>query len=264
MLGAQTISVQTTDGLTLSGIHRRGRPGAADGVAIVLGHGFTNHVRTPAFRRIENRFARFGAVLACDFRGHGASAGASTVGGDAELLDFDAAVRWARAAGYRRVVTVGLSMGGAVAMRHAARYGGVDAVVSVSAVSRWYVRETVAMRRVHFLLETALGRALCRRVLRTRLGAPWAQLPTSPIEVVDQIAPVPLLIVHGDHDSYFPVEHPYALARAAGPSAELLIVAGFGHAESGLRPDLVDRIGVWVHATLASRPATGASGTIGG
>ncbi len=50
-------------------------------------------------------------------------------------------------------------MGGSVALRHAALRGGVDAVVSVSALSRWFVRDTVPMRRVHWLCETALGRA---------------------------------------------------------------------------------------------------------
>ena len=35
-----------------------------------------------------------------------------------------------------------------------------DAVVSVSAVSRWYVRDTTPMQRVHWLLETGLGRRL--------------------------------------------------------------------------------------------------------
>ncbi|CAN5219529.1 alpha/beta fold hydrolase [soil metagenome] len=250
MPAPQPITVATCDGVRLSGLHRTGRPEAAAGLALVLGHGFTNHGRTPAFQRIAHRLTRYGAVVACDFRGHGGSTGWSTVGGDAELLDLDAVVGWARAAGYHRVASIGLSMGGAVVMRHAAVHGGVDAVVSVSAVSRWYVRDTVAMRRVHFLLETGAGRWLCRRVLRTRLGRPWLELPSSPVEVVHRIAPTPLLIVHGDHDSYFPVEHPYALARAAGPSAELLIVPGFGHAESGLRPDLVDRIGHWVLETL--------------
>jgi alpha-beta hydrolase superfamily lysophospholipase len=67
------------------------------------------------------------------------------VGGDPEVRDVDAAVRSARAAGARAVVTVGLSMGGGVALRQAATgEHRPDAVVSVSAVSRWYVRDTTA------------------------------------------------------------------------------------------------------------------------
>ena len=75
------------------------------------------------------------------------------------MRDVDAAVGAARADGADAVVTVGLSMGGGAALRQAAlgRHR-PDAVVSVSAVSRWYVRDTRPMRRVHWLLETTAGR----------------------------------------------------------------------------------------------------------
>jgi pimeloyl-ACP methyl ester carboxylesterase len=79
------------------------------------------------------------------------------------------------------------------------------------------------------------------------LGEPWASLPVSPIEVVDRIKP-PLLLVHGDEDHYFPVEHGGALHRAAG-RAELWLEPGMGHAETAVTPGLVDRIGGWLNRT---------------
>lgn len=40
--------------------------------------------------------------------------------------------------------------------------------------------------------------------------------PARPLAVViGRISPIPLLIVHGDQDHYFPVEHPHALYAAA-------------------------------------------------
>ena len=48
--------------------------------------------------------------------------------GDREVLDLEAAVGWARTLGYQRVATVGFSMGGAVAVRHAALYPDVAAI----------------------------------------------------------------------------------------------------------------------------------------
>ncbi|MEO6090204.1 MAG: alpha/beta fold hydrolase, partial [Umezawaea sp.] len=103
--------------------------------------------------RVLNRFARHGGVVALDFRGHGRSAGRSTVGAD-EVHDLAAGVSLARSLGYRRVVTVGFSMGASIAIRHAALAADKpDAVAAVSGPSRWWVRETVAMRRVHWLLE---------------------------------------------------------------------------------------------------------------
>jgi fermentation-respiration switch protein FrsA (DUF1100 family) len=64
------------------------------------------------------------------------------------------------------------------------------------------------------------------------------------------VAPTPLLLVHGDRDAYFPVEHFRALTRAAGPAATALVVPGFGHAENGVTAPLVERIGRWASATI--------------
>jgi len=222
-------------------------------ITFVVAHGFTNTVAYPPFLRLVGWLQRFGAVRALDFRGHGRSGGASSVGGDPEVADVDAAVAAARADGADAVVTLGLSMGGGVALRQAAlgRHR-PDAVVCVSAVSRWYVRDTRPMRRVHWLLETTAGRVLGSRVVRLRLDEPWRTLPLSPLQVAHRIAPTPLLLVHGDRDEYFPLEHFRTLAQAAGPTATAWVVPGFGHAESGATAPLVERIGRWASATIGA------------
>jgi len=226
------------------------RPGARP-VTFVVAHGFTNSVARAPFTRLVGWLRRFGEVRALDFRGHGRSGGASGVGGDPELADVDAAVGAARADGADAVVTLGLSMGGGAALRQAAMgRNRPDAVVSVSAVSRWYVRDTLPMRRVHWLLETTAGRRVGARLVRLRLDQPWLTPPPSPLQVVSRIAPTPLLLVHGDQDTYFPLEHFRALAQAAGPSATAWVVPGFGHAESGATGPLVERIGRWVSTTI--------------
>lgn len=125
--------------------------------------------------------------------------------GDLEIFDVEAAVRHARAIGYRRVVTVGFSMGGAVAVRHAGVLGGVDAVVSVSAPARWYYRGTRPMRQVHWAIERPVGRLAARLGKRTRImKGVWDPLPLAPYEAAAKISPVPLLVVHGDADRFFP------------------------------------------------------------
>ena len=248
------LSVVTDDGVTLSGIVVPSaapvRPGARP-ITFVVAHGFTNSVAYPPFRRLTGWLSRFGEVRALDFRGHGRSGGASAAGGDPELADVDAAVAAARVDGADAVVTLGLSMGGGAALRQAAlgRHR-PDAVVSISAVSRWYVRDTRPMRRVHWLLETGVGRALGSRAVRLRLDEPWLTPPPPPLQVVSLIAPTPLLLVHGDRDEYFPLEHFRTLAQAAGPAATAWVVPGFGHAESGATAPLVERIGRWASATI--------------
>ena len=104
---------------------------------------------------------------------------------------------------------------------------------------------------MHWLLETTAGRRLAVR-LGVRLDEPWVTVPPSPLEVVGAIAPTPLLLVHGDRDEYFPLEHFRSLVRAAGPSATAWVVPGFGHAENGATAPLVERIGRWTSETIGS------------
>ncbi|MFE9098822.1 alpha/beta hydrolase [Streptomyces sp. NPDC007264] len=241
-------------------------------LAIVVAHGFTGDLERPHVRRVAGVLARHGAVVTFSFRGHGASGGRSTVG-DREVYDLAAAVRWARELGHARVATVGFSMGGSVVLRHAALYGasarppvfgapahversgaGTDAVVSVSAPARWFYRGTAPMRRLHWLVTRPEGRLVGRYGLRTRIHhRDWDPVPVSPVESVPLIAPVPLLIVHGDRDGYFPLDHPRMLADAAPGHAELWLEPGMGHAEHASDGDLVARIGRWLAAAVVGR-----------
>ncbi|WP_030744386.1 alpha/beta hydrolase [Streptomyces sp. NRRL S-31] len=212
----------------------------------VVAHGFTGDVDRPHVRRVAGVLRGHGAVVTFSFRGHGRSGGRSTVG-DKEVLDLAAAVDWARGLGHARVVTVGFSMGGSVVLRHAALHPGtVRAVVSVSAPARWYYRGTAPMRRLHWLVTRPEGRLVGRYGLRTRIHhRDWDPVPLSPVRAVPRIAPAPLLIVHGDRDGYFPLDHPRMLAEAAGDHGELWIEPGMGHAEHAADDALVDRIGRW-------------------
>jgi pimeloyl-ACP methyl ester carboxylesterase len=220
---------------------------------VIVAHGFTGSITRAGVRAVMSGLSAYAGVVGFDFRGHGGSTGHSTVG-HREVLDLDAAVAAARRLGYRDVVTCGWSMGGSVVLRHAALHRGVEAVVSVSALSRWFYRETAPMRRVHWAIETRLGRLVAHRAFRTRISAAgWDldALPESPVEVAPRISPIPVLFVHGDRDHYFPVEHPQALYDAAREPKELWLIEGFGHAESAATPELIDRIGGHLPALVA-------------
>ncbi|MEU1788586.1 alpha/beta fold hydrolase [Streptomyces sparsogenes] len=127
-----------------------------------------------------------------------------------------------------------------------------DAVVAVSAPARWYYRGTAPMRRVHWAITRPAGRLVSRYGLRTRIDSRgWDPEPLSPVAAAPLIAPTPLLIVHGDRDPYFPLDHPRTLAEAADPSStELWIEPGFGHAENAADAALLDRIAAWATARL--------------
>ncbi|WP_405881369.1 alpha/beta hydrolase [Streptomyces sp. NBC_01136] len=252
-------SLHTVDGVTIDAAYEPGTRPSGDSamgsndVVIVVAHGFTGDLDRPHVRRAAAVLARHAAVVTFSFRGHGASGGSSTVG-DREVHDLAAAVAWARELGHTRVATVGFSMGGSVVLRHAALSDArtdavVDAVVSVSAPARWYYRGTAPMRRLHWLVTRPVGRAIGRYGLRTRIHhRDWDPVPASPVESVPLIAPTPLLIVHGDQDGYFPLDHPRMLAAASGDHAELWIEPGMGHAEHAADDALLGRIGEWAAA----------------
>jgi fermentation-respiration switch protein FrsA (DUF1100 family) len=245
-------TIVTEDGVPIEAVHL---PGDRD-LGIVVAHGFTLNWGRPAVWRVASRLNRFGGVVMFDFRGHGRSGGASTMG-DREISDVDVAVAYARELGYRAVATVGFSMGASIVLRHAGLIGGVDAVVSVSGPGRWYYRGTKPMRRVHFAVEHRTGRLIARNLLNTRIsGGRWDPVPVPPADAAAKIAPTPLLIVHGDRDEFFPVDHAQQLYAAARDPKELWIIPGFGHAESGAGPALLDRIGRWLRAAVpATAPA---------
>ncbi|HTW05321.1 MAG TPA: alpha/beta fold hydrolase [Streptosporangiaceae bacterium] len=238
----------TDDGIAIDAVHLVGD----DDVAIVLAHGFTLYWQHGAVWNAARRLNRNCGVITFDFRGHGRSGGLSTLG-DREIRDVDIALRYARELGYQRVATVGFSMGASIVLRHAALIGGADAVVSVSGPGWWYFRGTRPMRKVHWAVEHRLGRLVTRSLLNTRISnGRWDPVPMPPADAAARISPTPLLVVHGDRDGYFPVDHAQRLYDAAREPKELWLVPGMGHAESGAEasPGVLDRIGVWIREAM--------------
>ena len=186
-----------------------------------------------------------------DFRGHGSSGGQSTVG-DREVLDVDAAVRWARLLGYRRVATVGFSMGASVVVRHAAllrrrrRRGRGERPGAL-------VLPGDSRRCAGCTTSSSCRRAGCSRAvaLRTRIGAArWDPLPEEPRAVAGRIAPTRCWSCTATATATSRSSTPAQLAAAAGPSGELWVEPGFGHAEAAISADLTGRIADWVHAAV--------------
>jgi pimeloyl-ACP methyl ester carboxylesterase len=220
--------------------------------ALVLVPGFSGWSGKPGVARAMAVLAEHADVLQVDLRGHGRSGGRSTLA-DREVFEVDAAVGYLRSLGHERVITVGFSMGGAAVIRHAALVGEqvhgypltqpVDAVVCVSTGGTWYIRDTKPMKRLHFLVLTRLGRVIAREVFRVRIDPKgWGADPLSPLEAAARLT-VPLLVVHGDRDSYLRERHAVALSQAAAGPVELWMESGFGHAEEAADPGLLRRIG---------------------
>ncbi len=234
--------LRAADGTRLAGSYLPGPPGTD--LAVLLAHGFAANRRKPAYARLADALATRGPVLSLDLRGHGRSGGRCTWG-QREALDVAAGVAWLQAVGHPRVVTLGLSMGATAVLYAAAQGAPVAAVIAVSGPA--WIRDRAATPALE-RLETTWRRPLRRHLLRLVLGVDlvdprdW-QAPDHPVQSAGTLG-VPLLVVHGQDDAYFPMGDAEALHAAAGPSAVLWREpAGFGHAEDGLRPDFIEVLG---------------------
>jgi pimeloyl-ACP methyl ester carboxylesterase len=224
------LAVTTADGVALSGL----RYGNADAdLSVVFGHGFTGSQRNVKVVDFAWFLADSGlAVYTADFRGHGSSGGLSTFG-EHEVHDLDAMVGVARLR-HQRVVSVGSSMGGFVALRHAGLVGHVDAVIAISSPAVAGQPELARARVLGRLVGSARGRRLLERY-GTRVG-PFALVEPSPLALAPRIAPIPAAIVHGTRDRYVPIGDAHALYDALGDPRRLLILPRFGHGEAGFGP----------------------------
>lgn len=209
----------------------------------------------PGYPALARRFAEHG-VAACffNFRGTGESGGDFSLPGWMEDLDtvLDAA---ADAAGPfvgcdpRRIALMGFSGGGAVSIVCAARRGGLAAVATLSApadFTRLMTREGIGAFIAH---ARAIG------IIRDPDYPPSEEeyyremLACDPAREAGKLAPVPLLVVHGDRDDLVPVEEAHRLYAAASEPKDLLIVRGGEH-KLRLNPEAMDTAVSWLLAKL--------------
>jgi pimeloyl-ACP methyl ester carboxylesterase len=237
--------VRTDDGVEVA--TRRQGPLRAP-VAVVLAHGFSMTSSDWRLTAIADGLAAAGqAVFTFDFRGHGRSGGISTLG-DQEIWDLDAVVRLARQRAHRQIVVIGASMGGFVALRHAALLGGEDAVVAISTPATWGVSSRLRGRALFLAARNRIG----RRILSSRGTRVVENLPgpsLSPSDLAGRIT-IPVALIHGDRDRYVPVDDARLLHERLGGPKRLITLAGFGHAEAAYTPELAGRLSALVDEML--------------
>ncbi|MFO0981053.1 MAG: alpha/beta fold hydrolase [Planctomycetota bacterium] len=154
-------------------------------------------------------------LLLFDYRGFGKSAG--TVSRAGTVADTIAAIDFALARDGERTFVFGHSLGGALAIVAAASRPAVRAVVVESTFPSY---RAAARRTVPWL-----------GALATWLVSPGFD----PADVIDQISPRPLLIIHGASDHITPVELGKKLFAAACEPKRLWIVEGAAHESAWVR-----------------------------
>jgi fermentation-respiration switch protein FrsA (DUF1100 family) len=212
-------------------------PAPEANASVIVAHGHGANKASSLWVAAE-LFPRFN-VLLLDLRGHGQSGGERTSVGFLERLDILAAVSWLDAqAGERPIGVLGISMGGATAILAAGleERPRIAAVVADSPFAR--LRSPVLAAICERGYPRAVSPVLAWSVCTIAGWQVRARRALDPIDVVQRIAPRPLLIIHGEADALIPVENAYALYHRAGQPKELWVVPGVEHArvaESDLR-----------------------------
>lgn len=243
----QRLDLLTSDDVRLTGASIVGPDDAP--ATIVIVHGFTQSSRTPKLHAFAHHLARQMHVVIPDLRGHGDSEGLCTLG-DRETLDVDAAVAWAAAAHPGLpVVTVGISLGGAVSLLNAGGRGGVAGVVAISSPAWWGAWDTPSTRRVQQYAMTRWGRMVAAKLLRTRMADHCPGVPDAS-ELAAAISPAFTLVVADPQDHYFPEVHPRSIYEWAREPKDLWWLPGTGHGTDLIDEELADRLAAYLGERL--------------
>jgi hypothetical protein len=232
-LAYEDVWVQSVDGVLIHGWFLPAK-GRASGTVMFL-HGNAKNV-SAYLKNVQWLPSHGFNVFMLEYRGFGNSHGKPTLPG--VLADVDAgfsALLSRRDVDRQRIVIYGQSLGGALAIY----YVGHTAF-------RPYVRALV--------VESAF--ASYRTITTEKLASFWLTWPFqwmswltvdddySPLPVVEKIAPIPLLVIHGDQDPIVPVQHGWQLYEAAREPKELWIVPNGVHNDAmrqrGFRSRFVD------------------------
>lgn len=175
-----------------------------------------------------------------DYRGYGKSEGTPTR--DGVHQDSEAAVRYIKSRtdiDQNKIILFGQSIGGAnaIAVLGSDDFEGIAGIAVESAFSSY--RRVAADHIAPFL------RSLTPLIVRQSY---------SPIKVVANISPTPILFIHGTEDKTVPFYHSQRLYEKAGQPKELWVIEGGWHTEAlsiyaeKYQPRLIQKFKEWVNS----------------
>jgi len=220
----RSLTLRCDDDVRLSGWYIPSRNRAA----VILLHGYPGS-RQQNLRRAEWLAGRGYGVLLLDQRGQGMSEGDVFTFGKHEVRDVEAAHRYLAGqpdvdAG--RIGSWGVSMGGVLALLHAARNQEIKAVLSESAF--WSLEATIAGAVELSTGLPAFPFAALIRWFAERSGG-FSASDVVPAAVIRSISPRPVLILQGGRDGVVPPDSGRRLYEAAGDPRELWFEPDLGH-----------------------------------
>ncbi len=243
----EDVSILSHDGLTLSGRYYH----VADGAPLAIGfHGYRSSAFTDFAGGSELNFHLGHNLLLIDQRAHGRSQGRTISFGILERLDVLSWVDYAleRFGEDTRIVLYGVSMGAATVLMAS----GLDLPKNVKAI----VADAPYAKPLDIILDVGKTHPMPQwlikpfAILSAKLYGGFDLLETDAVEAVKK-AKVPILIIHGEADSFVPCHMSEGPANANPALVERHTFPGADHAISYL----VDTKRYWEIVTAFLRKA---------
>jgi pimeloyl-ACP methyl ester carboxylesterase len=223
----ENVSFVTRDGLTLRGWFVPPHPDA-HGATVVCAHG-TGANRGHLLPQAKILTQAGYGVLLFDFRHHGQSDGRVSSFGIFEVHDLEASFDYLHSrpdVNPDRIAVIGHSMGGATALRAAARGLDAQALVVISAVSSLQENLAHGIQKLTRLPAFPLA-PLVLKICEWHVKGRVSQM--SPINDLEHLGERPLLLVYGERDALVPAENGQRLLQTRNHDTSLLVVRGAGH-----------------------------------
>ena len=233
-LSYEDVAFPTSDGLTLRGWFV---PAERQDAPAILYAPATSHDQRSGLSLVPAFHAAGYHVLLFSYRGHALSDGDrwGFTYGDAESRDVDAAARFlGETRGIRHIGAIGHSVGAVSSILSAARNPRIGAVVAVAPFN--CLDEVWRTNRPTLVPTSVLDLTL--RLTEKRKG--FNREEVCPLEVVDRIAPRPLLVIHGTDDRRITEEQVHRLFAAAQEPKTLWLVERATH--GGIRTPVLDEL----------------------
>jgi fermentation-respiration switch protein FrsA (DUF1100 family) len=168
-------------------------------------------------------------VLMFDLRGHGESEGKRLSAGYHERKDLLGAIDFVKGRGFERIGVLGFSMGAVTALMVAAENNDIDGVVADSSFA-----DLTGIIEREFKERSGFPGFFLNPLLFTvkiMYGVDFRAV--KPIASVPLIAPRPVFFIHGEKDTFVPLENVYRLYDASeNPQNELWIAPDADHVKA--------------------------------